>query len=184
MLVSGLHKSLNANLWKPEHFSREFSSLHSDLYNCRDGSVTNSKVKEFWDGFEDVSSERLSTHNSILICWIWFCCLTLWTKCYLHSCVCDPQRDLNLIKGSQWCIDWKTGHQGRSFWPSCLPGIAALGNIWSICCLSDLTRICIEYHFVLLMLPRFEYTFTSIWINLFSSLELRHAVKEYKKFQK
>lgn len=57
VLVSGLHKSLNAKLWKPEHFSREFSSLHSDLYNCRDGIVTNSRVKEFWDGFEDVSSE-------------------------------------------------------------------------------------------------------------------------------
>ncbi|XP_057199399.1 probable JmjC domain-containing histone demethylation protein 2C isoform X2 [Triplophysa rosa] len=60
VLVSGLHKSLNANLWKPENFSREFSSLHSDLYNCRDGSVTNSRVKEFWDGFEDVSKRPKS----------------------------------------------------------------------------------------------------------------------------
>ncbi|XP_056624369.1 probable JmjC domain-containing histone demethylation protein 2C isoform X2 [Triplophysa dalaica] len=60
VLVSGLHKSLNANLWKPEHFSREFSSLHSDLYNCRDGIVTNSRVKEFWDGFEDVSKRPKS----------------------------------------------------------------------------------------------------------------------------
>uniref|UniRef100_A0A8C1WS89 Jumonji domain containing 1C n=1 Tax=Cyprinus carpio TaxID=7962 RepID=A0A8C1WS89_CYPCA len=60
VLVSGLHKSLKANLWKPEHFSREFSSLHSDLYNCRDGSVINSKVKEFWDGFEDVSKRPKS----------------------------------------------------------------------------------------------------------------------------
>ncbi|XP_056333199.1 probable JmjC domain-containing histone demethylation protein 2C [Danio aesculapii] len=60
VLVSGLHKSLNANLWKPEHFSREFSSLHSDLYNCRDGSITNSKVKEFWDGFEDASKRPKS----------------------------------------------------------------------------------------------------------------------------
>ena len=57
VLVSGLHKSLNASLWKPEHFSREFSALHSDIYNCRDGSITNTRVKEFWDGFEDVSSE-------------------------------------------------------------------------------------------------------------------------------
>ncbi|KAA0711462.1 putative JmjC domain-containing histone demethylation protein 2C [Triplophysa tibetana] len=60
VLVSGLHKSLNANLWKPEQFSREFSSLHSDLYNCRDGIVTNSRVKEFWDGFEDVSKRPKS----------------------------------------------------------------------------------------------------------------------------
>lgn len=57
VLVSGLHKSLNASLWKPEHFSREFSALHSDFYNCRDGSIINACVKEFWDGFEDVSSK-------------------------------------------------------------------------------------------------------------------------------
>lgn len=57
MLVSGLHKSLTASLWKPEHLSREFSALHSDFYNCRDGSIINTCVKEFWDGFEDVSSK-------------------------------------------------------------------------------------------------------------------------------
>ncbi|XP_016310505.1 probable JmjC domain-containing histone demethylation protein 2C isoform X2 [Sinocyclocheilus anshuiensis] len=67
VLVSGLHKSLNANLWKPEHFSREFSSLHSDLYNCRDGSVTNSNVKEFWDGFEDVSKRPKSDKGESVV---------------------------------------------------------------------------------------------------------------------
>ncbi|KAK7153355.1 hypothetical protein R3I93_011305 [Phoxinus phoxinus] len=67
VLVSGLHKSLNANLWKPEHFSHEFSSLHSDLYNCRDGSVTNSKVKEFWDGFEDVSKRPKSAEGESVV---------------------------------------------------------------------------------------------------------------------
>ncbi|KAL7873296.1 hypothetical protein AOLI_G00123670 [Acnodon oligacanthus] len=60
VLVSGLHKSLNVSLWKPEHFSREFSALHSDIYNCRDGSITNLRVKEFWDGFEDVSKRPKS----------------------------------------------------------------------------------------------------------------------------
>uniref|UniRef100_A0A672QSW8 JmjC domain-containing protein n=1 Tax=Sinocyclocheilus grahami TaxID=75366 RepID=A0A672QSW8_SINGR len=67
VLVSGLHKSLKANLWKPEQFSREFSSLHSDLYNCRDGSVTNSKVKEFWDGFEDVSKRPKSDKGESVV---------------------------------------------------------------------------------------------------------------------
>ncbi|XP_053365768.1 probable JmjC domain-containing histone demethylation protein 2C [Clarias gariepinus] len=60
VLVSGLHKSLNAGLWKPEHFSREFAALHSDFYNCRDGSIINTCVKEFWDGFEDVSKRAKS----------------------------------------------------------------------------------------------------------------------------
>lgn len=67
VLVSGLHKSLNGNLWKPEHFSREFSSLHSDLYNCRDGSVTNSRVKEFWDGFEDVTKRPKSEKGESVV---------------------------------------------------------------------------------------------------------------------
>ncbi|XP_026789654.3 probable JmjC domain-containing histone demethylation protein 2C isoform X1 [Pangasianodon hypophthalmus] len=61
VLVSGMHKRLNASLWKPEHFSREFSALHSDFYNCRDGSIINTCVKEFWDGFEDVSKRTKST---------------------------------------------------------------------------------------------------------------------------
>ncbi|MCJ8736921.1 hypothetical protein PDJAM_G00017850 [Pangasius djambal] len=60
VLVSGVHKCLNASLWKPEHFSREFSALHSDFYNCRDGSIINTCVKEFWDGFEDVSKRTKS----------------------------------------------------------------------------------------------------------------------------
>ncbi|XP_052385950.1 probable JmjC domain-containing histone demethylation protein 2C [Carassius gibelio] len=67
VLVSGLHKSLKADLWKPEHFSHEFSSLHSDIYNCRDGSVTNSKVKEFWDGFEDVSKRPKSDKGESVV---------------------------------------------------------------------------------------------------------------------
>ncbi|XP_052009503.1 probable JmjC domain-containing histone demethylation protein 2C [Xyrauchen texanus] len=67
VLVSGLHKILNASLWKPEHFSREFSNLHSDLYNCRDGSITNSKVKDFWDGFEDVSKRPKSAKGESVV---------------------------------------------------------------------------------------------------------------------
>ncbi|XP_076835102.1 putative JmjC domain-containing histone demethylation protein 2C [Brachyhypopomus gauderio] len=55
VLVSGLHRSLTPGLWMPELFCRDFSGLHGDLYNCRDGSITNTRVKEFWDGFEDVS---------------------------------------------------------------------------------------------------------------------------------
>nr|XP_055027808.1 probable JmjC domain-containing histone demethylation protein 2C [Misgurnus anguillicaudatus] len=67
VLVSGVHKNLNGSLWKPEHFSREFSSLHSDLYNCRDGSVTNSRVKDFWDGFEDVSKRPKSAKGDPVV---------------------------------------------------------------------------------------------------------------------
>ncbi|TRY57887.1 hypothetical protein DNTS_014404 [Danionella cerebrum] len=67
VLVSGLHKSLDADLWKPELFSREFSSLHSDIYNCRDGSITNSKIKDFWDGFEDVSKRPKCAKGELVV---------------------------------------------------------------------------------------------------------------------
>ncbi|KAG5266457.1 hypothetical protein AALO_G00232310 [Alosa alosa] len=55
VMVSGLHKLLTPSLWKPEAFSRESSGHHGDLLNCRDGSVASGRVKEFWEGFEDMS---------------------------------------------------------------------------------------------------------------------------------
>ncbi|XP_062862886.1 probable JmjC domain-containing histone demethylation protein 2C [Trichomycterus rosablanca] len=67
VLVSGLHKSLNTSLWKPEDFSKEFSSLHSDFYNCRDGSITNTCVKDFWDSFEDVSKRPKSAKGDTAV---------------------------------------------------------------------------------------------------------------------
>lgn len=57
VLVSGVHKKLNASLWKAEAFSQEFADHQGDLLNCKDGVVSNSGIKEFWDGFEDLTSE-------------------------------------------------------------------------------------------------------------------------------
>uniref|UniRef100_A0A672PTK3 Jumonji domain containing 1C n=2 Tax=Sinocyclocheilus grahami TaxID=75366 RepID=A0A672PTK3_SINGR len=56
-LVSGVHKKLNASLWKAESFNQEFADHQGDLLNCKDGVMSNSGVKEFWDGFEDLTSE-------------------------------------------------------------------------------------------------------------------------------
>lgn len=65
VLVSGIHKRLNASLWKADSFNQEFADHQGDLLNCKDQVVANSGIKEFWDGFEDITSE--------LTC-IWFHC--------------------------------------------------------------------------------------------------------------
>lgn len=57
VLVSGIHKRLNTSLWKADSFNQEFADHQGDLLNCKDQVVTNSDIKEFWDGFEDITSE-------------------------------------------------------------------------------------------------------------------------------
>lgn len=59
VLVSGIHKRLNASLWKADSFNQEFADHQGDLLNCKDQVVSNSGIKEFWDGFEDITSESL-----------------------------------------------------------------------------------------------------------------------------
>lgn len=60
VLVSGIHKRLNASLWKAESFNQEFADHQGDLLNCKDQVVTNSGIKEFWDGFEDINSKSFT----------------------------------------------------------------------------------------------------------------------------
>lgn len=69
VLVSGIHKRLNASLWKADSFNQEFADHQGDLLNCKDQVVSNSGIKEFWDGFEDITSECIltSSHSSGLI---------------------------------------------------------------------------------------------------------------------
>lgn len=64
VLVSGIHKRLNATLWKADSFNQEFADHQGDLLNCKDQVVSNSGIKEFWDGFEDIASEFVATENS------------------------------------------------------------------------------------------------------------------------
>ncbi|CAI5651917.1 unnamed protein product [Oreochromis niloticus] len=59
VLVSGIHKRLKTELWRPEAFSEEFGDQDVDLVNCRNCAIISDvKVREFWDGFE-VISKRL-----------------------------------------------------------------------------------------------------------------------------
>ncbi|XP_073198969.1 lysine-specific demethylase 3A isoform X3 [Lepidochelys kempii] len=63
VMVSGVHHKLNAELWKPESFRKEFGQQEVDLVNCRTNEIiTGATVGDFWDGFEDIPS-RLKTEG-------------------------------------------------------------------------------------------------------------------------
>lgn len=55
-VVSGVHKKMNISLWKADSISLDFGDHQADLLNCKDSIISNANVKEFWDGFEEVSS--------------------------------------------------------------------------------------------------------------------------------
>nr|XP_019587339.1 PREDICTED: probable JmjC domain-containing histone demethylation protein 2C isoform X1 [Rhinolophus sinicus] len=57
-VVSGAHKKMNINLWKAESISLDFGDHQADLLNCKDSIISNANVKEFWDGFEEVSKRQ------------------------------------------------------------------------------------------------------------------------------
>ncbi|CAL8107047.1 unnamed protein product [Orchesella dallaii] len=65
VIVSNVSSKLNAELWSPESFSRDFGSKSNDLINCMTGKVVpGQKIKRFWDGFENVKS-RLKDDNGL-----------------------------------------------------------------------------------------------------------------------
>lgn len=70
--MSGIHKRLNTSLWRADSFNQEFADHQGDLLNCRDQVVSNSGIKEFWDGFEDINSKsrfrRLTLTQKVLLC--------------------------------------------------------------------------------------------------------------------
>lgn len=53
VIVSGSGQTLNADLWKPQSFSRDFGEVKNNLINClTENIVPNQPMKKFWDGFE------------------------------------------------------------------------------------------------------------------------------------
>lgn len=67
VLVSGIHKRLNASLWKADSFNQEFADHQGDLLNCKDQVVSNSGIKEFWDGFEDITKRPKSKDGDPMV---------------------------------------------------------------------------------------------------------------------
>ncbi|XP_060048656.1 probable JmjC domain-containing histone demethylation protein 2C isoform X2 [Erinaceus europaeus] len=66
-VVSGVHKKLNINLWKAESISLDFGDHQADLLNCRDSIISNANVKEFWDGFEEVSKRQKTKNGETVV---------------------------------------------------------------------------------------------------------------------
>ena len=64
--MSGIHKRLKADLWRPEAFSKEFGNQDVDLVNCRNCAIISDvKVRDFWDGFEMIASKYTNDFHQI-----------------------------------------------------------------------------------------------------------------------
>ncbi|XP_052773895.1 probable JmjC domain-containing histone demethylation protein 2C isoform X3 [Mya arenaria] len=63
VLVSGVDKYINHDLWKPAFYTKHFGEVENDLINCRTSClVVGHPMKHFWDGFGCVE-ERLVDEN-------------------------------------------------------------------------------------------------------------------------
>ena len=59
--VSHCHHALNAELWTPQAFGKEFGHQENDLINCKNlVTILGRKMKDFWDGFETLSCKSCS----------------------------------------------------------------------------------------------------------------------------
>ncbi|KAJ6661557.1 hypothetical protein lerEdw1_013796 [Lerista edwardsae] len=68
VLISGMHKKLNSSLWKADFISSDFGDLKADLLNCKDSITSSGSIKEFWDGFEEVSKrQKIKTGETIIL---------------------------------------------------------------------------------------------------------------------
>ncbi|XP_029465590.1 probable JmjC domain-containing histone demethylation protein 2C isoform X2 [Rhinatrema bivittatum] len=68
VLVSGTHKKMNLSLWKAEYISQDFGDQQGDLLNCKEGTVSTTNLKEFWDGFEEVSKrQKLKNGETVVL---------------------------------------------------------------------------------------------------------------------
>ncbi|XP_023594955.1 probable JmjC domain-containing histone demethylation protein 2C isoform X2 [Trichechus manatus latirostris] len=66
-VVSGVHKKMNISLWKAESISLDFGDHQADLLNCKDSIISNGSVKEFWDGFEEVSKRQKTKSGETVV---------------------------------------------------------------------------------------------------------------------
>ncbi|KAM6952589.1 lysine-specific demethylase 3B isoform 1-T1 [Lycodopsis pacificus] len=68
VLVSGIHKRLKSDLWRPDAFSREFGDQDVDLVNCRNCAIISDvKVRDFWDGFEIISKRLQDSEGKHMV---------------------------------------------------------------------------------------------------------------------
>lgn len=69
VLIKNNHQKMDANLWSPDSFSRDFGDLIVDLINCRNGKLLrHQKMSDFWQGFEDFDSRIRDEKGRPIIC--------------------------------------------------------------------------------------------------------------------
>ena len=55
---------MDYSIWHPDSFNEEFGQKRSNLVDCMTGNeLSRIMMKEFWDGFEDVSKRLVDTEN-------------------------------------------------------------------------------------------------------------------------
>lgn len=63
IVVQGVDKRLNMDLWRPEGFCKDFGEVKNDLVNCKTGTILrNMPMRKFWEGFENFG-KRLTDDN-------------------------------------------------------------------------------------------------------------------------
>ncbi|XP_041845764.1 lysine-specific demethylase 3B isoform X2 [Melanotaenia boesemani] len=68
VLVSGIHRRLKSELWRPDAFSEEFGDQDVDLVNCRNCAIISDvKVRDFWDGFQIISKRLQDNDGSPMV---------------------------------------------------------------------------------------------------------------------
>lgn len=60
VIVRGVDKLMQVQMWLPQFFSKEFGDYRSDLVDCRNGDIYRHSMKKYWEGFEptNISSAR------------------------------------------------------------------------------------------------------------------------------
>ncbi|KAB1271605.1 putative JmjC domain-containing histone demethylation protein 2C [Camelus dromedarius] len=66
-VISGVHKKMNISLWKADSISLDFGDHQADLLNCKDSIISNANVKEFWNGFEEVSKRQKTKSGETVV---------------------------------------------------------------------------------------------------------------------
>ncbi|KAL5022479.1 hypothetical protein ScPMuIL_001634 [Solemya velum] len=68
VLVSGVDKCLDRELWKPATFRKQFGHLKNDLVNCRTGVVMiGHPMSDFWDGLECLGERLLDENDETML---------------------------------------------------------------------------------------------------------------------
>lgn len=64
ILVRGMDKLTNMDLWLPQYFSEKFGFYRNDLIDCRHDSIHKHSMKKYWDNFEQHYGQKKTKKNN------------------------------------------------------------------------------------------------------------------------